>query len=98
VSDEPWTLARIYADLGSKTDVAKALDVGIHRFNKWVERQERTKCPQPVTIIAGTKVYSIVEWQGWFDRWMSTRAGWKSKGYRDGRPPLHAGWADTETP
>lgn len=72
--DEPtapvhWTLAQIYADLGTLRDVAKALDVTYWRVHKWVERREKIHCPAPVRRFPRMDVYSIEEWHGWFGVW-----------------------------
>lgn len=69
--NRPWTLARIYADLGTKVDVCKALDIGEPRMNKWLERRERIKCPQPIRRFGHINVYSIEEWRAWLERWQA---------------------------
>lgn len=68
---QPWTLAQIYADLGGKDDVARALNVSPRRFSAWVANRERNRCPQRVFKVGPTSVYSISEWRDWFVRWIS---------------------------
>lgn len=70
-TQQRWTLAQIYADLGTYVDVCKALNIGEPRMRKWLERRERIKCPQPIRKIGGTAVYSIEEWRGWLERWQA---------------------------
>ncbi len=65
-----WTLQDIYNDLGTLDDVARDLNVTIWRVNKWMERRERIRCPQPVRSFPRMNLYSLQEWRGWFDRWL----------------------------
>ncbi len=77
--DEPprqekvWTLADIYDDLGTKKDVARALDVLNSRIAHWCQRRERIRCPEPVRILGGAEIYSIEEWRAWFEAWKNGR-------------------------
>jgi hypothetical protein len=64
-----WTLAEIYDDLGSRWDVAKALDVTDHRMAHWLRRRDQIKCPYPIKRLGHVDVYSIREWKDWHDRW-----------------------------
>lgn len=65
----PWSLADIYADLGSRQDISKILDVTPFRVEKWLVRRERVKCPYPVRRIGGMDIYSMQEWRDWFEHW-----------------------------
>lgn len=67
---KPWTLADIYADLGTLTDVAQALDIKYTRISMWQARKERVKPPKPVRSIARLDLYSIQEWRDWFAKWL----------------------------
>jgi hypothetical protein len=67
---EPWTLAQIYADLGSKGDVARALNINLLRVDSWIRRREYNRCPQPVLRAGPTDVYSIQEWRDFFAEWI----------------------------
>lgn len=70
---KPWTLADIYNDLGSKTDVAKALDVNIYRMQRWVTRRERINSPHPIRRIGHVDIYSIQEWRDWYEAWLDRK-------------------------
>lgn len=69
---QPWTLAQIYADLGSKSDVALALNVKPIRVTTWIQRRELHRCPEPVFKAGPTNVYSISEWQAWYIQYLKT--------------------------
>lgn len=69
--DEAWSLAKVYADLGTRTDVAKALDVTEWRVNRWIERRAKVKCPMPVKRLGHIDAYSLAEWKTWYGRWIS---------------------------
>lgn len=72
--DQPWTLARIYADLTCLREVARELNVDQHRVYRWVERRARTGAPLPVRVLSGgMNIYSMEEWKGWYARWAKTR-------------------------
>lgn len=64
-----WTLADIYDDLASKSDICQALDIGVHRFVQWTMRRDRIGCPHPIKRIGPTDVYSLQEWKDWYARW-----------------------------
>jgi hypothetical protein len=68
---KPWTLADIYADLGSRIDICKALDVSRYRVNKWILRRERIKAPIPLNRVGNVDVYSVQEWKDWFKDWLN---------------------------
>lgn len=70
---KPWTLAEIYADLGTIYDVAEAMDITKFRIQEWVHRRERIKSPLPVRVIGGRNIYSIQEWKDWFAHWSKDR-------------------------
>jgi len=65
---QPWTLAQIYSDLGSRRDVARSLNVGESRVAFWMRFRERYGCPWPVARVGPTDVYSIQEWHDWFEK------------------------------
>lgn len=78
---KPWTLKQIYDDLGTKSDVARALDVTQWRVNKWIERRDKIKCPLPIKRLGHIDVYSLQEWKAWYGRWL---CHWEpDKGYRN---------------
>lgn len=77
--DQPWTLARIYADLCSLREVAQELDVDHFRVYRWTARRAKTNAPFPVRKLAGTDIYSMEEWKAWYERWKRTR-GWERFG------------------
>lgn len=64
-----WSLADIYDDLGSLSDVCSTLDVTLPRTRRWIERRERIHCPAPIKRIAAADVYSLHEWKTWFTSW-----------------------------
>jgi hypothetical protein len=84
--EQPWTLARIYADLTTLRMVAQRLNVRIERVRRWVSRRATTRCPYPVTTLSGMDVYSMHEWQAWYERWKTIRGperrGVKTQGYQ----------------
>lgn len=67
---QPWTLAQIYADLASRRDVARALNVSETRMASWLRYRDAFKCPRPVTRVGPTDVYSIQEWRDWFVKYL----------------------------
>lgn len=66
---EPWTLAQIYADLCSRKDISKLLNVNAHRVNDWIRRGDIINAPRPITRIGHIDLYSRQEWRAWFQRW-----------------------------
>jgi hypothetical protein len=71
--DSEVTVQDIYNDLGGVNEVAEALNVGLYRVRRWIERRESTRCPQPVLRLKIGPVYSLAEWRGWFALWRLTR-------------------------
>ncbi len=65
------TLKEIYDDLGTRTDVCRALDITEARMRKWLERRSKINCPQPVKRFGHTDVYSITEWKAWYGNWLA---------------------------
>jgi hypothetical protein len=68
-----WTLADIYADLGTSTDVAAYLNVDRTRVRHWVVRSHITDSPKPVAKIGSFNVYSKVEWADWFENFLKDK-------------------------
>lgn len=81
MSEQPWTLARIYADLTNLREVARELDVDLYRVYRWVERREKTGAPLPLRHLGQMDIYSMEEWKGWYARWARTR-GWERYGWQ----------------
>lgn len=96
--EAPWTLARIYADLASKTEIAADLNITVHRMNRWLNRRERIKPPEPLCRVGNTDIYSKEEWRGWFARWIEKRPKWQegSKPNGHGKNFLIAGTVDRQ--
>jgi hypothetical protein len=72
--DDPvntWTLFQIYADLGSKGDIPKAIGCSPRQVYRWMDERDRYKIPLPVARIGHTDVYSMLEWQDWFERYVA---------------------------
>jgi hypothetical protein len=64
---QPWTLADIYADLGTINDVSAHLNVNSHRVRMWIDRRERLNSPRPVREFGSVHIYSIQQWADWFE-------------------------------
>lgn len=69
---EPWTLAQIYADLCSRKDIPRMLNVNPHRVTNWIVHRERYKAPRPLTRVGHVDIYSRQEWRAWYARWLET--------------------------
>lgn len=69
-----WTLQDVYSDLAIPDDVAKALNVTYSRVASWIRYRKKNGSPEPVRTFAGVNVYSIAEWQAWFDVWLRKHA------------------------
>lgn len=67
---QPWTLAQIYADLGSSSDITLALNIRPRRFTNWIQRREELGCPKPIRKFGPTPVYSIQEWRDWYAKFL----------------------------
>jgi hypothetical protein len=67
---QPWTLAQIYADLGSASDVAEVLNVTPRRITGWTKARDNNGCPHAIRQFGPTMVYSIREWQDWYVRYL----------------------------
>lgn len=64
-----WTLADIYNDLGSRSDICRTLNVTPYCLHNWLCRRERIKFPQPVLRVGNVDVYSLQECKDWYRRW-----------------------------
>lgn len=82
---KPWTLADIYADLGTLKDVSAYLNINPHRARMWVDRREIIKCPYPVRKFGTMHIYSMQEWADWFEH------------FKKGKKP-GTSWTDAGTP
>lgn len=67
------TVDDVYADMVGLAEVAEALGVERHRVNRWIERRDSTRCPEPKKILRMGNLYSLVEWKAWFTLWKITR-------------------------
>ena len=99
--DGPWTLAQIYDDLGSRDDVARALNVTRSRMHDWMRRRETNNSPHPIKRIGHVDVYSIQEWRDWLRRWEAAHAD--NKQFQKVKPHNSAGvnfweYLDRDTP
>lgn len=72
-----WTMKEIYDDLGTRSDVAAALDITRWRMDKWLDRRPRIECPKPIRRFGLVDVYSIEEWRIWFKVWTEKRGKWQ---------------------
>lgn len=71
---KPWSIAEVYADLGSRQDISRVLNVSPYRVNNWLVRRDEINSPRPVRRLGHVDVYSMQEWRDWFDRWCANRA------------------------
>lgn len=62
----PWSLAEVYADLGSRQDIARILNVRERRVVRWLEYRPALRCPYPIRRISHVDVYSMQEWRDWY--------------------------------
>jgi len=67
----PWSLAEIYADLGSRRDISRILNVTHFRVDWWLAHRTSVECPYPVRRLGHVDVYSMQEWKDWFARWLA---------------------------
>src|SRR4051812_21261864 len=61
-----WTLADIYADLGTLNDIAEHLNIKKTRIERWIDRNIHGNVPKPVRMFGAWKIYSKQEWADWF--------------------------------
>lgn len=73
--DKPWTLADIYDDLGTREDIARALNVSKIRVTDWINRRDKVNSPQPLRRIGYRDIYSIQQWKDWFRHWQKKHDG-----------------------
>lgn len=65
-----WSLADIYADLGTRKDIAELLNVDVARLCQWALRSDQLGSPKPVARFGPIFVYSKQEWVDWHARFM----------------------------
>lgn len=68
--DGRWTLEDVYNDLGGRAEIQRVLDIGYPRLHQWIHRGEEIGIPKPIRKISSVNIYSMVEWQGWYERWL----------------------------
>lgn len=75
------TVDDVYADMVGLTEIAEALGVSRARVNRWIERREATRCPEPKKPLSMGHLYSLAEWKAWFELWKITRGSetWKRR-------------------
>lgn len=71
--EDVLSLDDVYADIVGAHEVAEALGVPKFRVNRWIERRDSTRCPNPVRELRGVKLYSLANWKGWYALWRVTR-------------------------
>ncbi len=65
------SLQHIYADLGGRKEVARALGVSMYQLNRWIDRRLSTNCPLPVAEPSCGTIFSIAEWRAWYAVWIT---------------------------